>query len=45
MEIKDDRIVAGKTINWGRTSEEYAKYRNIYPEEFNRKITDRVLHS
>ena len=34
MEIKDERIDAGKAFDWGRTSKEYAKYRDIYPEEF-----------
>lgn len=43
MEIKDDRIDAGKAFDWGRTSGEYAKYRDIYPEEFYRKIVDRGL--
>ena len=43
MEIKDDRIDAGKAFDWGRTSEEYAKYRDIYPEEFYKKIVDRGL--
>ena len=40
MDIKDSRIDAGKAFDWGRTSAEYAKYRDIYPEEFYRKITD-----
>ncbi len=43
MEITDKRIDAGKAFDWGRTSEEYAKYRDIYPKEFYRKITDRGL--
>nr|MCR5793377.1 class I SAM-dependent methyltransferase [Lachnospiraceae bacterium] len=43
MEIKDTRIDAGKAFDWGRTSREYAKYRDIYPEEFYKKITDRGL--
>lgn len=43
MEITDSRIDAGKAFDWGRTSEEYAKYRDIYPEEFYRKIVDRGL--
>ena len=43
MEIKDDRIDAGKAFDWGKTSEEYAKYRDIYPEEFYKKIVDRGL--
>ena len=43
MEIKDDRIDAGKAFDWGRTSEEYARYRDIYPEEFYQKIVKRGL--
>lgn len=43
MEIKDHRIDAGKAFDWGRTSEEYAKYRDIYPQEFYQKIIDRGL--
>lgn len=43
MEIKDSRIDAGKAFDWGKTSEYYAKYRDIYPEEFYRKVVDRGL--
>ena len=43
MEIKDTRIDSGKAFDWGRTSEEYARFRDIYPEEFYRKITNRGL--
>ena len=43
MNITDERIDAGKAFDWGRTSEEYAKYRDIYPEEFYRRIVDRNL--
>ena len=43
MEIADDRIDAGKAFDWGRTSKEYARYRDIYPEEFYQKIVDRGL--
>ena len=43
MEIRDKRIDAGKAFDWGRTSEEYAKYRDIYPKEFYQKIIDREL--
>ena len=43
MEIKDPRIDAGKAFDWGRTSEEYAKYRDIYPEVFYQKIVQRGL--
>jgi ubiquinone/menaquinone biosynthesis C-methylase UbiE len=40
MDIKDKRIDEGKAFDWGRTSEEYAKFRDIYPDEFYRKIAD-----
>lgn len=43
MEITDERIDSGKSFDWGRTSKEYAKYRDIYPEEFYEKIVDRGL--
>ena len=43
MEITDERIDGGKAFDWGRTSEDYARYRDIYPEEFYKKITDRGL--
>ena len=43
MEIINEKIDAGKAFDWGRTSEEYARYRDIYPEEFYRKIVDRGL--
>ena len=43
MEIKNSRIDAGKAFDWGRTSKDYARYRDIYPEEFYRKIVDRKL--
>ena len=43
MEITDERIDAGKAFDWGRTSEEYARYRDIYPEVFYKKIADRGL--
>ncbi len=29
-----DFIDKGKTFDWGKTSENYAKYRDIYPKEF-----------
>lgn len=43
MELTDKRIDAGKAFDWGKTSEEYAKYRDIYPDEFYKKIVDRGL--
>ena len=43
MEITDKRIDGGKAFDWGRTSEDYARYRDIYPEIFYKKIIDRGL--
>ena len=43
MDIKDTRIDGGKAFDWGRTSKEYAKYRDIYPDEFYKKIVDKGL--
>ncbi len=43
MEITDKRIDGGKAFDWGKTSEDYARYRDIYSEEFYKKITDRGL--
>ena len=43
MLIKDERIDSGKAFDWGRTSEEYAKYRDIYPDVFYQKVADRGL--
>ena len=43
MEIRNSSIDAGKAFDWGRTSKEYARYRDIYPDEFYRKIIDRGL--
>ena len=39
MYIKDERIDGGRAFDWGRTSDYYAKFRDIYPEIFYRKIT------
>ena len=43
MNIKDKNIDGGKAFDWGRTSADYAKYRDIYPREFYEKIVDRGL--
>lgn len=32
--IVNEKIDGGKGFDWGRTSTDYAKYRDIYPEEF-----------
>ena len=41
MQIKDSRFDGGKAFDWGRTSTDYAKYRDIYPKEFYQMIVDR----
>lgn len=43
MDIIKQDIDGGKAFDWGRTSEDYAKFRDIYPPEFFRKITGRGL--
>lgn len=43
MEISDKRIDGGKAFDWGKTSKEYAMYRDIYTEIFYQKIADRGL--
>ena len=43
MDIRDERIDEGKAFDWGKTSEAYAKYRDIYPEEFYQKVADMGL--
>lgn len=37
------RIDSGREFDWGRTSEDYARFRDIYPEEFYEHITRRGL--
>jgi SAM-dependent methyltransferase len=36
--IINKNIDGGKAFDWGRASEDYAKFRDIYPEEFYEKI-------
>ena len=43
MDIRDSRIDSGKAFDWGKTSEFYARYRDIYPEEFYQRVADRGL--
>ena len=38
MQISD--IDNGQSFDWGNTSKDYAKYRDIYPKEFYRSILD-----
>lgn len=43
MKIINEKIDAGKAFDWGKTSADYAKYRDIYPERFYEKIAERNL--
>lgn len=43
MKITDKNIDNGKPFDWGKTSLDYRKYRDIYPPEFYQKILDRNL--
>lgn len=38
--ITNKNIDNGKAFDWGLASSDYAKYRDIYPEEFYKKIVD-----
>lgn len=33
MDISNEHIDGGKAFDWGRTSADYAKFRDIYPPE------------
>ena len=41
--ITDSRIDGGRSFDWGLASEDYAAYRDIYPDEFYNKIVERNL--
>ncbi|MBR4626359.1 MAG: class I SAM-dependent methyltransferase [Ruminococcus sp.] len=43
MEIRNIGIDGGKAFDWGRASDDYAKYRDIYPPLFFQKIAGRGL--
>lgn len=36
--VENKGIDHGKAFDWGRTSSDYAKYRDIYPEEFYQRL-------
>lgn len=38
--IRNKNIDSGKEFDWGLASEDYAKYRDIYPDEFYKRIVD-----
>lgn len=43
MNITDKNINSGRAFDWGRTSENYARFRDVYPQEFYDKIVGRNL--
>ncbi len=43
MNISDKNIDSGKPFDWGRVSADYAKFRDIYPQEFYDKILEQKL--
>ena len=43
MNITNKSIDGGKPFDWGRTSSDYAKFRDIYPQLFYDKIINRGL--
>lgn len=43
MNISNKNIDNGKNFDWGKTSADYAKFRDIYPKEFYDKIIERGL--
>lgn len=43
MDISDKNIDGGKSFDWGKVSKDYAKFRDIYPQEFYDKIVNRKL--
>ena len=43
MEIINKNIDGGKAFDWGKTSSDYAKYRDIYPPLFFQRVADRGL--
>ncbi len=43
MNITNKNIDSGKAFDWGRTSSDYAKFRDIYPQEFYDRIVRRNL--
>ncbi|HRR76013.1 MAG TPA: class I SAM-dependent methyltransferase [Ruminococcus sp.] len=43
MDIFSREIDGGKAFDWGKASEDYAKFRDIYPPVFFQKVADRGL--
>ncbi|MBD5524467.1 MAG: methyltransferase domain-containing protein [Lachnospiraceae bacterium] len=43
MQIINKNIDSGKPFDWGKTSSDYAKFRDVYPQKFYQKIIERNL--
>ena len=43
MQITNKNIAGGKAFDWGKTSADYARFRDIYPPAFYRKMIERQL--
>ena len=43
MNIENEKIDCGNPFDWGKTSKDYAKFRDIYPSEFYNKIIERGM--
>ncbi len=43
MEIRNKEIDQGQAFDWGKTSKDYAKYRNIYPRAFYERLAELSL--
>ena len=43
MELTNRNIDGGNGFDWGRTSGDYARYRDIYPQTFYDRILARGL--
>lgn len=41
--IKNENIDGGKAFDWGKTSADYARYRDIYPQEFYQYLLERNI--
>ncbi len=37
MKMANENIDSGKAFDWGKVSSDYAKFRDIYPQEFYQK--------
>lgn len=41
--VKNDKIDEGKAFDWSKVASDYAKFRDIYPQQFYQKIIDKDL--